>query len=97
MKRKEEVLDTLRRLKPLLENRYGIESLALFGSFARDEATENSDVDLAIVSIREKSLMKRLAAKRFLEKHLQRSVDLGYLDTMHRFIRHRIGDEMIYV
>ncbi len=97
MKKREEILQILRRLKPSLKSKYGIETLALFGSFARDEATESSDVDLAIVSIREKSLMKRLAAKRFLEKHLRRSVDLGYLDTMHRFIRHRIGDEMIYV
>lgn len=34
--------------KTLLEQRYGARRVVLFGSFARDEVTERSDVDLAV-------------------------------------------------
>ena len=40
-----ELLEKLRELKPWLEER-GVTDLRLFGSFARDEATGDSDVDL---------------------------------------------------
>ena len=40
-----ELLDRLRELKPWLESQ-GVVDLRLFGSFARDEAREDSDVDL---------------------------------------------------
>ena len=41
-------IDEIReKVKPVAE-RYGIEKVLLFGSYARGEATENSDVDLFI-------------------------------------------------
>ena len=45
---REEVLDILRTHKPTLAERFGVMDLALFGSFARDEATERSDVDVLV-------------------------------------------------
>jgi predicted nucleotidyltransferase len=42
------VLETLRLLKPELEARFGVKSLAVFGSYARQEAGADSDVDLLI-------------------------------------------------
>ena len=43
---RDDVLDILRTHKPTLAERFGVTELALFGSFARDEATERSDVDV---------------------------------------------------
>lgn len=40
-----ELLEKLRELKPWLESQ-GVVDLRLFGSFARDEARDDSDVDL---------------------------------------------------
>jgi len=37
-----DILDTLRPHKETLKERFGVESLAIFGDFARNEATENS-------------------------------------------------------
>ena len=42
---REQVLNTLRTHKPVLAERFGVTDLALFGSFARDQATDESDVD----------------------------------------------------
>ena len=43
---KKEVLSLLRAHKPELMSRFGVAELALFGSFARGQATEDSDVDI---------------------------------------------------
>jgi len=42
------ILQTLRNNQPALAERYGVQSLAVFGSVARNEATETSDVDLLV-------------------------------------------------
>jgi len=42
---KYEILETIKKIRPIYE-KDGLVLLGLFGSYARDEATENSDVDL---------------------------------------------------
>ena len=49
MKTREEILSVLKNYKPELMKKYPIQSLALFGSYARNEATEESDVDVMVV------------------------------------------------
>lgn len=44
----DELLDVLRSVKHQLQQRWPVESLALFGSWVRDEAEVGSDVDLLI-------------------------------------------------
>jgi len=48
MNSKEEVLEFLKANKTLLEDTYHIQKIGLFGSFARGEQKEQSDVDLLI-------------------------------------------------
>ncbi len=43
-----EVLETLRAHRPTLAERFGVVELAVFGSFARDEASDESDVDILV-------------------------------------------------
>lgn len=43
-----------KKIKPIAE-KYGIEKVWLFGSYARGEATEDSDVDLLIKGFRSKA------------------------------------------
>jgi predicted nucleotidyltransferase len=45
---REEILATLRALKPELGRRFGVRDLALFGSFARGDQTEASDIDILV-------------------------------------------------
>ena len=44
----EAILGKLRAYKPELQRKYPISRLGLFGSYARGEATENSDIDVAV-------------------------------------------------
>jgi hypothetical protein len=45
---REQILLTLRQQHALLSRRYPIQRLALFGSWARGEAREDSDVDVLV-------------------------------------------------
>lgn len=42
------ILSTLQRSKQRLFNKYPLKSMALFGSFARNEADESSDIDILV-------------------------------------------------
>ena len=45
---RDEVLETLRKHKQVLRERYDVTGLALYGSFARNQATPESDVDILV-------------------------------------------------
>ncbi len=94
---KDELISTLASVKEELQQRFGIEKIALFGSYARDEATDNSDVDIVILEIKEKNFLNRLNAIDFLENKLNQKVDMGYFDSMKTFIKNRIRKDFIYV
>ena len=42
------ILQTLRNHLPELQRKYPVSKLGVFGSYARGEATENSDIDIAV-------------------------------------------------
>jgi len=42
------ILQKLRKLKPVLQENYGLSEIALFGSYSRDEQTEESDIDIMV-------------------------------------------------
>ena len=48
MKSRTEILDRLRRARPELEREFGVQRLALFGSWARGDQREDSDVDVLV-------------------------------------------------
>jgi predicted nucleotidyltransferase len=43
-----EALSILKRLKPELQARYGVERVGIFGSIVREESREGSDVDVVV-------------------------------------------------
>ena len=74
--RKDEVLKLLTQHKPELIRRFGITDLALFGSTARDEAQEGSDIDV-MVEFDGRSTAKRYFGVQFyLEDLLGCTIDL---------------------
>ena len=57
------------------KDKYGIERIGLFGSFARDEAKPDSDIDI-IISLKQPNLLTYATITRQLEKVFKRHVDL---------------------
>jgi len=94
---KEMILQSLRRYKSLLENKYGISKLGVFGSVARGEIKETSDVDV-VIEIRNADPFVLLDIKEELTKLLGCKVDLIRLrKNMNKFLKKRIEKEAIYV
>ncbi len=71
-----EVLDLLRAHKPLLAERFGVTQLALFGSFAREQATDRSDVDILVQFDGPATAKSYFGLQFYLEDLLSRPVDL---------------------
>lgn len=72
---KKDCVDILRMCSTTLKNDYGIKSLRLFGSVARGEDHEGSDVDV-LVETETPNPFVLMDAKEFLEQRVGRSVDL---------------------
>lgn len=72
---KDECVQLLKKYMDILKAKYGITSLSLFGSTARGEQKENSDIDL-FVDIETPNPFLLMDAKEFLEKEAGSSVDI---------------------
>ncbi len=92
-----EIINTLKQLKPELQEMFGVTKLALFGSYARDEASENSDIDIAIIEMDRKNGFLIAKAKRFISDKLQKKVDIGLYSAINPYVKKCIEKDMIYV
>jgi len=91
------VINELKALSDELKIQFGIEKIALFGSYARSEETPDSDIDIAIISMQRKNGLLIAAAQKYLSKRLNIRVDIGIFDAMHPFIKDIVKEDMIYV
>jgi hypothetical protein len=91
------VLQTLKQKNAEITQQFGVKSLLLFGSVARNEATSASDVDLLVEFSRPVGYSGLFALQDYLEKLLGCSVDLGTLDSLKPYIKERIKGELICV
>lgn len=71
---KEEILETIEKNKTFIKN-CNVKSLILFGSYARDEQKENSDIDL-LVEFSKYDIDNHLKLLNFLENKFNKKVDL---------------------
>jgi len=92
--------DVLARLKTFKESRqaeYSLRSLGIFGSFARGQAQEDSDVDV-VFETSEPNLFRTSRMKQELEELLARRVDVVRLrERMNPRLKQRILREARYV
>jgi len=98
---KYDVLTYLKNKKDELHKIYGIKTLGLYGSYARDEATNNSDVDIFYErdkSFELKSGLDFLNISNKLASDLDVSkVDFVSLKSMNPIIKHYAKKDFIYV
>jgi uncharacterized protein len=95
--KRDEVLAILRAEQPRLRSDFGVKSLVLFGSVARDEASAASDVDLLIEFDRPTGYFGLVRLQLYLQEILDRSVDLGTPDSLRPTMRTRVEREAIRV
>ena len=91
-----DVIKKLRHLKPELEQRYGVTRIGIFGSVARNEAHDKSDIDIVVDM--SPDLLKRVSLKAELELLFGKKVDVvRYWHGMNNYLKARIDQEAVYV
>ena len=94
---RDEVLSILRQHQNDLERLFGVSSLVLFGSVARNENHPGSDVDLLVDFNRPVGYFGLLALQDHLEKLLSCSVDLGTPNSIKPRMKDAILEDAIHV
>lgn len=97
--RRETVIQTLQQHRQELARRFSVKSLALFGSVARDEVTNVSDVDLLVEFDPAKAvgLFGLFALQDYLEELLGCPVDLGTFASLKPHIRDQVLLECVSI
>ena len=93
---KEYILNFLKAHKQELQNNYALTKIGLFGSYAKDTANDNSDIDIVIQSSK-KDFFLRDDLKKYLEDNFKIPVDVGYLDSFRQYYKAQIEKDIIYV
>lgn len=95
----ETVLNTLRPLLPNLQQHYKITKLGLFGSYSRNQATEDSDIDLLIQLDPDITfgLITLCHLENTLSDTLGKKVDLVIEDDLKPSLRQTILNDVIYL
>jgi len=84
------------RILPILK-RYGIRRASVFGSFARGEEREDSDIDILVEFEEGKSLLDLVGLKMDLEEALGRKVDVLTYKSLHPLLEDRILQEQTII
>ncbi len=93
---KNDILKYLKKQREEFRDRYNIEEIGLFGSYARDEATEQSDIDIFIKA--EPTLHNIIGVKQKIEEDLNKKIDLVRVrEKMNKYLKNRILKEGVYV
>ncbi|WP_017299531.1 nucleotidyltransferase family protein [Nodosilinea nodulosa] len=92
---KADVLAQLRALKADLAKRYAVGQIGIFGSVARDQAGEDSDLDIVVHM--QPDMLKRACLKAELEETFGRKVDVvRYWYGMNPYLKTRIDRDALY-
>ncbi len=95
MSTQEGILEQLNKRSEELKQNFSVRSIGLFGSLARNEADNESDVDI-LVDFIEPTFDHYMDLKFYLEKLFGRVVDLVIADSVKPRLKPVINKEVIY-
>ncbi|MDP2167642.1 MAG: nucleotidyltransferase family protein [Thermodesulfovibrionales bacterium] len=92
-----DVIDFLKSHKSEFKERLGVISIGLFGSYARGDARDDSDIDIAVELYDDQRADNFFRLLHFLEDNLHKKIDLGVESTLKPSVTERVKQEIIYV
>jgi predicted nucleotidyltransferase len=87
----------LEALKPTLKQRFKVETIDIFGSYARGEQTDRSDVDILVTYGEGADLLLAASLKRYLRRKLHVKVDVVSKNYLNPLIREEVLAEAVPV
>ena len=99
MKSTQYIKKRLEELKPILEEKFQVETIGVFGSYVRGEQTKKSDVDVLVEFAKDAriGLLKYVELEIFLSEKLKVKVDLVAKGGLKPTLKDRVLDEVVYV
>ncbi len=96
MKCKEQILKFLKQQLPYLKENFKVKSIGLFGSYAREEETETSDIDMLVEFEAPVGFIKFIELENYLSDKHGAKVDLVTPDALKPVIKPQIIAEAVY-
>lgn len=99
MHTQKQILDFISNNKNLLKRQFHVSKIGLFGSYARNEQTDNSDIDLIIDFDENTNNLYdiKIELKRFFKENLNLEIDICREKYIKPIYKSRIIKETIYV
>lgn len=92
-----EIMDRIRAISERLKKEYNAQEVILFGSYARGEATRDSDVDLFIIAPTKERFFERMATVLRLTRDLHYKLPLEPIVLTSEEVEKRLqrGDQFV--
>ncbi len=97
MKTFEEIKRDLINLKPLLEEKYKVKEIGIFGSYVKGKQRKKSDLDILVEFEEVPTLFEFIRLENYLSKVLGVKVDLVLKRSLKPYIGKIILKEVIYI
>ena len=98
MENDSQILSFLRENKDVFRREYHISKLGLFGSYARGDANEESDIDLLIEFDGEVDIFEtKIMIRELIKAKLNKDVDICREKYLKSYAKEKILSEVIYV
>lgn len=94
---REEIIKILKEVNDLVRQRYKADIKGIFGSFARGEESDKSDIDILVEFGEGANLLHFVGLSLFLEEKLSQCVDIIPIDVIRKEIREPILNEAVYL
>lgn len=91
----EEIREILKSDKDFMESRYSVDKFLLFGSYAKDKQTAESDIDLLVSFKKPIDMFDFIDLQDYLANLFNKKIDLGTENGLKSFVKDAILKEAI--
>lgn len=93
---KNEILEKLRELKPILSTEFNVKEIGLFGSYSDNEQNDDSDIDI-LVEFEKPIGWKFFTLEKYLEEVFNTKVDLVTRKALKKQLKDRIINQTLFL
>jgi uncharacterized protein len=93
----QEIISKLKAQKAILFKKYKIKNIGIFGSYIRNEETNDSDIDILVEFTETPGMKEFFQAEEYLEKLLNKKIDMVREKAIRKELKEEIMSEVIYI
>ena len=93
---RDDIINRLKELKPVLTDEYSIKTIGLFGSISQGTFSEDSDIDI-LVELEKPIGWKFFSLELYLENIFDRKIDLVTKNALKEQLRDQILNQVQYI